>query len=328
MSVYNIVWADDEIDAILDQQLEKELNDDGFNIVGKARNGLQLQSILANYSNIDAVIVDANFNEVSTDVNIDRDTSGLTYARTLYINLNRRIPFFLFTNRSDELLHEIHKDNPAFLEDFPRHKRWFNKSADGEYEQMLSSIKTAVDENKSTDFIIRNKFEYELNAASVFDETEEFIFAFLVHEYDNNLEEIDRPFNGVRIALEKMFDKLALLKLMPPINDDVNGSAFYFKNGYYGPTKVNNVKFEMLNKDLMPGPLACSLNYIIQIVQDASHGKSGLKLKVNDYYLKTKDTLLLRSVVYILIDCIKWFTVTALKYPNIEENGKNLWIKR
>ena len=157
MSVYNIVWADDEIDAIVDQQLEDELNADEFYIVGKARNGLQLQSILTNYSNIDAVIVDANFNEAKTNVYTERDTSGLAYARTLYINLNRKIPFFLFTNRSDELLREIYKDNPAFLDDFPRHKRWFNKAADGEYEQMLESIKAAVDENKSTNFIIRNK---------------------------------------------------------------------------------------------------------------------------------------------------------------------------
>lgn len=330
MSVYNIVWADDEIDAILDQQLEKELNDDGFNIVGKARNGLQLQSILANYSNIDAVIVDANFNEVSTDVNNERDTSGLTYARTLYINLNRRIPFFLFTNRSDELLHEIHKDNPAFLEDFPRHKRWFNKSADGEYEQMLASIKAAVNENKSTDFIIRNKFGYELNAASVFEGTREFIFEFLVHDHENRLEEMVEPFIRVRKALEKMFEKCAMLKLMPPINNDMNGSADYFKYSNYSPKDTSGkrvLQYNMIDKALMPKPLANALSYIVDIVQDASHSKSVLKLKVDEYYSKTKDTLLLRSVVYILIDCIKWFTVTALNSPNIEENAKKLWVK-
>lgn len=328
MSVFNIVWADDEIDAVLNPYFRQRLKANDINIVGEARNGRELESILSNPCNFDAVVIDANFSESSNDVNSERDTSGLTYARNLYrMKLNCKIPFFLFTNRSDELLRNIYEFNPELLKDFPRHQRWFSKSDNEEVTEMISAIKKAVEENKSTGYIIRNKFQYELNAASVFEGTEEFIFEFLIHEYENKLEEIDRPFNGVRIALEKMFDKLAMLQLMPPINDDVNGSAFYFMNGFYGPTKVNNVKYEMLVKDLMPAPIACSLNYILKIVQDASHSKSALKLKVDEYYTKNKDTLLLRAVVYILIDCIKWFTETALKYPNIEENAKKLWVK-
>ena len=128
-----------------------------------------------------------------------------------------------------------------------------------------------------------------------------------------------------------MFDMCAKLNLIPPIDNDMNGCASYFKYTEYCPKDASGQRvkqYEMLDKQLMPKPLASSLFYIVDIVQDGSHSKGQLKLKVDKYYFKTKDTLLLRSVVYILIDCIKWFTVTALKYPNIEENAINLWVKR
>ena len=41
-NVYNIVWADDEIDAILDEVIV-DLKENGFNIVGTAHDGKELE---------------------------------------------------------------------------------------------------------------------------------------------------------------------------------------------------------------------------------------------------------------------------------------------
>lgn len=49
-----------------------------------------------------------------------------------------------------------------------------------------------------------------------------------------------------------------------------------------------------------------------------------MKLKVDEYFKKTKDVLLLRSVVYILIDVLKWFALTLLAHQDIEANMR-LW---
>ncbi len=330
-NVYNIVWADDEIDSLIDQQVIKDLNDIGISIVGLAHNGRELDTILSNSSIVDAVIVDANFNESANDIKSERDTSGLVYARYLYrMKFACKIPFFLFTNRSDELLRKIHEYNPELLADFPRHKRWFSKSGQGEYEEMLQQIKEDVDEINSTGFVIRNKYKYELNAASVFDGTKDFIYDFFVHEHENRLEEMVEPFVRVRKALERMFDMCAKLNLIPPINNDMNGCGYYFKHATYCPKDTNGQRvklYEMINKELMPKPMAVSLSYIVEIVQDGSHSKDQLKLKVDKYYSESKDTLLLRSVVYILIDCIKWFTLTAQNHPDEEENAEKLWKK-
>lgn len=136
MNVYNLVWADDEIDDILDRESITELESQGFKIVGLAHDGEELKALLRKPEMVDAVIVDANFNESDVEISSERDTSGLDYARGIYLHtLKQRIPFFLFTNRNDEILKDIYKHNPKFLEDFPRHKRWFNKS--NEYDEML-----------------------------------------------------------------------------------------------------------------------------------------------------------------------------------------------
>ena len=96
MNVYNIVWADDEIDDLLDSETITELESKGFKIVGQAHDGEELEALLNKPEMIDAVIVDANFNESDVEIGSERDTSGLDYARSLYTHkLKKSIPFFL-----------------------------------------------------------------------------------------------------------------------------------------------------------------------------------------------------------------------------------------
>lgn len=329
MSVYNIVWADDEIDDLLDQETIAELEAQGFKIVGQAHDGRELEACLANPETVDAVIVDANFNESDVEICSERDTSGLQYARSLYLHkLNRKIPFFLFTNRSDELLRDVYRDNPKFFDSFPRHKRWFNKSGQGEYEALFEAIKQAVDEKGSPAFIVRNRYAYELNAASLLNETAEFIFDFLVHDYTNTLDGINEPFVAVRRAIEKIFGQCEKMGIIPPISDNTNGTAHYFLSNKYNVKDSSGqyaTKYEMLGSDIMPKPLASSLKYIVEITQDGSHSKNELKLKVDEYLKETHDFLMLRAVVYILIDVIKWFALTALNHQDEEANRLMLW---
>lgn len=331
MNVYNIVWADDEIDELLDSETIDELESKGFKIVGQAHDGEELKKLLRQPEMIDAVIVDANFNESDVEIGSERDTSGLDYARGLYLHdLKQSIPFFLFTNRSDEMLRDIYKHNPKFLEDFPRHKRWFNKSGQGEYDEMFEAIKQTIEEYKSPSFIVRNRYQYELNAASLFNGTDEFIFDFLLRDYNNTLEEIKEPFVSVRRSIEKIFGQCEKLNLIPPVSDNTNGTAAYFLHNKYRVKDSSNKSlypYVMLGGDIMDKPLAKALNYIVDITQDGSHSKNEMKLKVDEYFEQTKDTLLLRSVVYILIDLIKWFAKTAINHQDIEVNELTLWKK-
>lgn len=70
--------------------------------------------------------------------------------------------------------------------------------------------------------------------------------------------------------------------------------------------------------------MAKSLNYVVDIVQDSAHSKSGLKLKVEEYWNETHDSLLLMSCVYIYMDILKWFASTMLTHQDKEINAL-LW---
>jgi len=328
MNVYNIVWADDEIDFILNEDHVLDLEEQGFRIVGKAHNGQQLRSLLDCPDRIDAVIVDANFNETNSPVVNERATSGFDCARSLYIDkLNKQVPFFLFTNRSDELLKKNYEFNPIVLEkDFPRRVRWFKKS-EGE-KDLLEAIKKAVDEKRTPSFIVRNKFREILDAAEehLNKDSANFLYEFLICDNINSFENLKEPFFQSRLIIEQLYLKLESLSLIPPISNDTNGTTHYLRTGDYGTRQKDKIKIiYKCREELFPKPVSLGLKYIVDILQDAAHKKKGLKLQVDDYYSETKDSLLLRSVVYLLIDIIKQFATIEKKNKDTEINAYKYW---
>ena len=332
-NVYNIVWADDEINDFLDEDYEEDLREMGFVVIGKARDALELEKILEKSDMVDAVIVDANFNESSSVTESERDISGLDYARGLYIHkYNRCIPFFLYSNRTEELLRDITKHNPSYLNDFPRHKRWFSKYLLEVRNEMFDAIKKEVDERKTTSFIIRNRYQKELSYADVLGENSyKYIYEVLCRDWDKTLGDMREPFSTARKIIEQIFGQCETVKLIPPISGNTNGTGDYFLYKEYSPwdeqTRRRVPQFKMKGDDLMPKPMAQSLVYFLNMTQDSAHRKKNLTLKVDEYFNKTKDVLLLRSVLFILIDIIKWFIETWKGHMDPDVNEKVLWEK-
>lgn len=314
-NVYNIVWADDEIDDLLDKDTIEELESKGFKIVGQAHDGEELESILNKPEMVDAVIVDANFNESDVEIGSERDTSGLDYARGLYLHtLKKSIPFFLFTNRSDELLREIYKNNPKFLEDFPRHKRWFNKSGQGEYEDLLEAIRVQVEEIKSPSFVIRNKYRKEFEAAKLIPNAENLLFKGIQSEVTNNLssEAIIECFTPIRMICENIIDQCQEREYIPYISS-LNSICDFLRQ--------KDVEGFKLTTPIMHKTLVSSLEYFLSITQDGSHDKSSLPLEVVDYVRKRNNNNLYRAMLYIAMDLLLWYKDLIDNNPE----SKGLW---
>ena len=49
-NVYNIIWADDEIDDLLDEDTIEDLKSNGFKVLGMAHDGQELELYLDQYS--------------------------------------------------------------------------------------------------------------------------------------------------------------------------------------------------------------------------------------------------------------------------------------
>ena len=331
-NVYNVVWADDDIDALI-VRYEKRFTNNGIHIIDRAHNGEELEQCLGEKKNmVDAVIVDANFNESETDIDDERDTSGLSFTRSHLLKRYSSIPFILFTQRSDEMIAEKYRNIPKFKSEFPRHERWFKKNDEDELIEMFEAIKKEADIRKSTSFIIRNRYQKELSYADVLGEDSyKYIFEVLCRDWDNTLGEMREPFATARKIIEQIFGQCETVKLIPPISDNTNGTGDYFLYKAYSPwdeqTRRRIPQYEMKGDDLMPKPLAQSLVYFLDMTQDGAHRKKKLTLKVDEYFNKTKDVLLLRSVLFILIDIIKWFIETWKCHLDPDVNEIELWEK-
>ena len=70
-----------------------------------------------------------------------------------------------------------------------------------------------------------------------------------------------------------------------------------------------------MKDDIMPRPLAQSLVYFLDITQDAAHRKGKLQLKVDVYFVETKDVLLLKSIVFssVLLDKARYLPSSRVK---------------
>lgn len=314
-TVYNLVWADDEIDTLLDDMTVEDMEQRGFGIIWKAHDGQEFEEIMKeNINKIDAVILDANFSESHKEVGSETEMSGLYHSWSIIrYKYSNKIPAFLFTNRNDEIINRVYEGNESFKNDFPRYKRWFSKSGEGEFYKMLDMIKKAVDENNLPEFKIRNKYSEELNAASLLgDDVYDFVFKFRLCDMAGRLEEMEEPFMSVRRTVEKVFNRCELMGIIPPISNNINGTARYFMNDTYSikdDTAPDGYKelYRACNDSVMPKPLARSVYYIVQVVQDASHSKKELSLHVDEYLKAYHDLYLLRAVIYLMIDLIMWF---------------------
>lgn len=321
MSVFNIVWADDEIDDFLDEEYENDLENQGFKVVGKARNGEELQVCLENPSFIDAVIVDANFNERSSSVGSERDISGLAYARSLYnLTLNRSIPFFLYTNRTEEVLREITRDNPSFLDDFPRHEKWFSKHAQEERDEMLEAIKNEVERRNTPEFQIRNRYAQVFLVAESIEGAQELLLRGLTNT--DNVNDVQDFFNPARKIIEKIFGKLKKQERLPPL-DTLNKMSKFLSYGFY---EDEECKYRQTAVIMHPA-LAHSLKFYLDVTQDGSHGDGNLNLQIDNYARDYPNTYLFKPIFFIAMELLLWYKgMTQTSSKEWEGNKKFIYI--
>ena len=316
-NVYNIVWADDEIDALLDRYKER-FQDNGFQIIGVAHDGKELEAKIAELaSKIDAVIVDANFPSTSLDDEFsERNISGLDYAYSLFaFSYKRSIPFFVFTQRSDELLEVKFEDKPDFRNEFKRHKNWFKKNDDKELKALFKAIKEEVEYRRSDAFLVRNKYRKEFEAALLIDDAETNLEKGLLYLYEENKWRTTQDyFNPARKIVERMVTKCEEMKILPPQTSLNNASKLF--------SGMVNDNHEGLKEAVMPRPLAESLFHFLKITQDGSHDANDMSLGVDKYVRETKNINLYRSILYIVMDLLLWFKSAAEKYKG---NTNPLW---
>lgn len=309
-NVYNIIWADDDIDSFRYDKLSMDaLKRNHIYLLDYAKTSTELREKLIEWEDqVDAVITDGNFDRVKrTDVN--KSTSGLNDVLSFINEFNRKriIPFYLYTGKK-ALIKDKFPDGE--LDYFEKRDRIFEKSS---FKQLLERIVSDVDHINSPQFRIRNKYSKEFEAAKDIDEAVSNLERGLLYVYDeSSWSNTQDYFNPARKIVERIFRSCANLNLLPP-HLSLNVASRVLSGVDCGYSlKVN----------LMEKPLSESLHYFLKITQDGSHDEDDLSLNVDQYVRDTKNINLYRTILYITMDLLLWHKRIKERY---RENKERLW---
>lgn len=310
-NVYNVIWADDEIDSLRrDNSVVSVMESQNVKLLDFAHTSSELKEILAEKEDmVDAVITDGNFDKKRRINFNDRSTSGISDVLTFISEFNRKriIPFFLYSGKK-KLLKEKFTDGE--LDYFEQRGRIFEK---GNLDKMLIKIKEEVDYINSTQFRIRNKYAKEFEAAKLIEGATENIERALLYLYEDcSWKDTQDYFNPARKIVERIIDSCIEMNLLPP-HISLNTAQKILQGA---------LSDYSISVPLMEKPLAESLRFFLSITQDGSHDANDLQLGVDQYVRQNQNVNLYLSILHIAMDLLLWH---ERMYKRFEKNTARLW---
>jgi len=315
--IYRIIWADDEIDALLDEN-GKALTSKQHVEVIKCNNAAMLEEKLENvYHRIDAVIVDANFTAKDFTPSDETNVTGFRRAMRL-MERYKRIPFYLYTQRVN-LSDLVDEDELSYFKD---NDAIFLKS-NVKLPSLLERIKSDVDKINSAEFQIDNLFKKELNFFQVFDKhckakSYNLIRELLLQSREDTLTGTESFLNQFRTEiLDNMNTIAARFGIVPELSLN-DFSRFLCLN----EVEVKEKKYK-LNKEVLPKALHMLMQYVVRMVQDGSHKGPKLQYEVHQFVSENKDTLIIQSLLFAIIELVSWFVPYLETHTDIQKNLAN-----
>lgn len=310
--LYQIIWADDEIDALLDENSKALLSKQHVDVV-KCNNAAMLEEKLKNVSHrIDAVIVDANFTARDFTPSNETIVSGLRKAMML-IGEYKHLPFYLYTQRIN-LSDLVDEDELSYFKD--NNAIFFKGNG---LLPLLDKIKNDVDKINSAEFQIDNQYKKELEYFQIFDKlcdakSYNLIRELLVQSREGSLTGTEKYFNQFRSEiLENMNAKAAHFGILPEGLSLNNFSLFLC-------SKAEKYK---LNEEVLPKALHMIMQYVVRLVQDGSHKRANLQYEVHQFVSENKDTLIIQSLLFAIIELISWFIPYLAMHTDKQQNLAN-----
>ncbi len=313
--IYRIIWADDEIDALLDENSKALLSKQHVEAI-KCNNAAMLEEKLRNVNyRIDAVIVDANFTARDFTPSNETVVSGLRKAMML-IGEYKHLPFYLYTQRVN-LFDFVDEDELSYFKD---NDAIFFKS--NGLLPLLNRIKNDVDNYNSAEFQIDNQFEKELNYFKIFDKqcdakSHHLIRELLIQSREGSLTETENYFNQFRSEILENMNAVAAHFGIVPKGLSLNDFSRFLcsKAEKYKP-----------KEEVLPKALYMLMEYVVRMVQDGSHKRGNIQYGVHQFVSKNKDTLIIQSLLFATIELMSWFIPYLATNTDIQKNSAN-WHK-
>jgi hypothetical protein len=311
---YQIIWADDEIDALLDEYGKALVSRQHVDVI-KCNNAAMLEEKLKNVNHrTDAVIVDANFTARKYIPSIEEDVSGLRRAMQLR-ELYKHIPFYLYTQRLN-LSDLVDEDELSYFKD---NNAIFFKRDDGSLLALLDRIKNDVDKINSAEFQIDNQFRKELNYFQIFDKqcnakSHDLIRELLIQSREGYLAGTEMYFNQFRSEVLENMNAVAAHFGIIPEGLSLNDFSRYLCS------KDEKCKPK---EEVLPKALHMLMEYVVRMVQDGSHKRGNLHFGVHQFVSENKDTLIIQSLLFAIIELMSWFIPYLAMHTDKQQNLAN-----
>ena len=309
---YQIIWADDEIDALLDETSKALLSKQHVDVI-KCNNAAMLEEKLKNVNyRIDAVIVDANFTAKVFTPSDEKDVSGLRRTMRL-LGEYKHLPFYLYTQRVN-LSDLVDEDELSYFKD--NNAVFFKGNG---LLPLLDRIKNDVDKINSPEFQIDNQYKKELEYFQIFDKqcnakSYDLIRELLIQSREGYLAGTERYFNQFRSEiLENMNAVAAHFGIVPEglsLNDF--SRSLCSKDEKYKP-----------KEEVLPKALHMLMEYVVRMVQDGSHKRGNIQYGVHQFVSENKDTLIIQSLLFAIIELISWFIPYLAMHTDKQQNLAN-----
>ncbi len=321
-NVYNIIWADDECDTLSNDNVIRSFFDaNNIEVLKFVPTSEALKDAIESYKDkVDAVIVDGNFSKTDVEYVDSNDISGLIHTVSFIelFNIKRDIPFFLYTGKK-QLLEEICKNGE--IDYFTDTKRLIQK---GYFKELVEGIIKDVDHIHSIEFMVKKKYQALIDIAKVADKKcADNLYQFLLDEArDKNFDKSVDLFGKLREVLEVVQDLCKGNQIIPQKVSSLNDFKYYWAldfntHNWRGFRNKNGVVY--IPKDgVMPKAIASILGNLIDILQDGSHKRQDLNLRVSEYVAEAQTPFLFRACLYQVMDILKWYNDTINKLINGE----------
>ena len=336
VSVYNVIWADDECDTLRkDSSIRKLFDNRRIEVIAYTPTSELLKDAIENYKDkVDAIIVDGNFPKYNVEYLEPDDISGLIHTLSFIeqFNVKRDIPFFLYTARK-VLLQEICKNGE--LDYFYKTMRLIQK---GNIEILTDKIINDVDHIHSIEFMVKKNYaEIIKNAGDIDKSIGENLHQFLLDEArDTKYNKSIDLFNQLRLIMEAIMENCKENEIVPQEVRSLNNfKNFYTFSSYYNrKTRETNREWKGLwvngktykpYEGVMPIPIGYSLEKLIDTIQDGSHKIQELDLHVSEYVQEANTPFLFRSCLYQVLDVIRWYGDINVKIKEGVIDGNRLY---
>jgi len=310
--IYRIIWADDEIDALLDENSKALLSKQHVEVI-KCNNAAMLEEKLRNVNyRIDAVIVDANFTARDFTPSNETVVSGLRKAMML-IGEFKHLPFYLYTQRLN-LSDLVDEDELSYFKD---NNAIFYKG--NGLLPLLNRIKNDVDNYNSAEFQIDNQFKKELDYFQVFDKqcdakSHDLVRELFIQSREGSLSEAESYFNQFRSEILENMNAVAAHFGIVPKGLSLNDFSRFLCS------KAEKYK---LKEEVLPKALHMLMEYVVRMVQDGSHKRGNIQYGVHQFVSKYKDTLIIQSLLFAIIELMSWFIPYLATHTDIQQNLEN-----